>query len=217
MNTYDKPNIFKQDIIHPECKFLNKYKDDLIGNCFYDKDNNKNILKYFTNQHDFECEAILHLYLLNKRITTEFDLGDNKLLYYVTNNKISLYTYLEQSGNHLSHVLLNELFAFVNTFKKSDFIHGNLHIHNIFINPINIKFYAIDFTNSIILQKHQKGQALEFLEYWDFFTLYKSLLKYYSDKPNNKLYKSNHKSVDYLQKLIVNYIHPKILELDLDL
>ena len=168
-------NIFKQDIIDAECKFLNKQN---FSKYFYNKDQNNNIIKYYKNQFDLECELVVYTYLLNKRITNPICQVKHKHLCYITNDKISLYTCLTNQEKFKVNIpfILNELFSFVNTFKKYNFLHGNLNLHNIFIDAKNLKFSVIDLTNAFILEEMYNDKAIiEFFEYWDFFSLYKSL------------------------------------------
>lgn len=190
----NQENIFKQDIIDSECKFLNKNN---FRKYFYNKDNNNNIIKYYKNQYDLECELVVYTYLLNKRISNPICQVKHKRLSYITNDKISLYTYLTNQDKSKVNIplVLNELFSFVNTFKKYNFLHGNLHLHNIFIDPKNKKFSVIDLTNAFILESSNDKIIMEFFEYWDFFSLYKSL-------KNQKCIKYND-----LENTILNYIN----------
>ena len=187
-------NIFKQDIIDSECKFLNKNN---FKKCFYNKDTNNNIIKYYKNQFDLECELVVYTYLLNKKISNPIYQVKHKHLSYITNDKVSLYTYLTNKEKFKVNIpfVLNELFSFVNTFKKYNFLHGNLHLHNIFIDPQNKKFSVIDLTNAFILESSSDKIIMEFFEYWDFFSLYKSL--------KNQLFIKNSE----LENTILNYIN----------
>lgn len=176
-----KNNIFKQDIIDPECCLLNKWKRT-FGTHFYEKASTS-IVKYYQDENNFATEIILHQYLSNKKITTDFKFNlENKQLSYILDDKISLYNYLEtcNESDGLLRVLLNELFAFVNKFKKYNFVHGNLHIANIFVNPKTLKLYTIDFTHSCFLSKQDTSVQQ------DLNSLYKSLKKYFTQKRDNK-------------------------------
>lgn len=193
--TDTKNNIFKQDIVDPNCCYLNKYKRTL-GRSFYEKSSSNNdIVKYYKYKDDFACEIILHEYLSQKRITTDFDIDiKNQTLNYILNDNICLYNYLETCNNYsMLRVLTNELFAFVSTFKKYNFIHGNLHIYNIFINPKTFKLYIIDFTHTRLVQKHH------YINDQDLYSLYKSLHNYFTQK-------GDHKSLLYLKSVGLTYI-----------
>lgn len=200
LKTSIKNNIFKQDIVDQQCCSLNKWKKT-FGTTFYERSidtlNNNHFVKYYTNEHDFACEIILHQYLLKKKITIDFDIDlKNKTLSYIPNNKISLYCYLQTYNDHsMLQVLLNELFAFVYNFKKYNFSHGNLHIANIFINPKTFKVYTIDFTHSHLLPKQCTNSSVQ----QDLNSLYKSLKKYFTQKRDCK-------SILYLDSLMSNYL-----------
>lgn len=189
-----KNNIFKQDIIDPECCLLNK----CLGtrNSFYEKESTS-IVKYYKDEHNFATEIILHQYLLNKKITTDFDIDlKNKKLRYILNGKISLYNYLE-TCNHdgLLRVLSNELFAFVNNFKKHDLVHGNLHIGNIFINPKKLTLCIIDFTHAYLVPCRTNRFDIDNK---DLNSLYKLLHKYFTQKGDCK-------SLLYLDNLFFDF------------
>jgi hypothetical protein len=182
-------NIFKQDIIDPECCLLNKCLGTI--NSFYEKNwDNNNIVKYYKDKDNFATEIILHYYLSNKRITTDFDINlKNKKLSYILDGKISLYNYLETCNHYgILRVLSNELFAFVNNFKKHDFVHGNLHIGNIFINPQKLTLCIIDFTHAYLVPNKSA------IDNKDLDSLYKLLHKYFTQKGDRK-------SLLYLDKL----------------
>lgn len=190
-----KNNIFTQDVVNKNCRLLNKYNGSLLQNSFYEMENS-NIIKYYRNDDEFSCELILHQYLSNKNITLDFDIDlQNKTLCYNITNEISIHDYLESCNNYPTIIiLLNELFGFINTFKKYHLLHGNLHIHNIYINPTTLVMYAIDFTNSKL---YLKSEPIE-LVYHDFYTIYHSLNTYFTKK-------SDHKSLEYMKSLLLNY------------
>lgn len=190
-----KNNIFKQDIIDPECCLLNK----CLGtrNSFYEKETTS-IVKYYKDEHNFATEIILHQYLSNKKITTDFDIDlKNKKVSYILDGKISLYNYLEtcNKSEGLLLVLLNELFAFVNNFKKHDLVHGNLHIGNIFINPKKLTLCIIDFTHAYLVPSRTNRFAIDNK---DLDSLYKLLHKYFTQKGDCK-------SLLYLDNLFLDF------------
>lgn len=210
-----------------ECNFLTSlcFQKD----CFYDKDGKKNIVKHCYDTNVLEWESIVYLYLVDKRMAPLMTLDGNNLCY-ETNDKISLYEYIKSSGDNVNakfpkpniKFILNELFGFICKFREYNFLHGNLHIHNIFINPYTFmkreRFYIIDYSNSFLRDenkksepKHQRSSFLGesdrkiasiFFEYWDFFTVYISL---------KLLLKNNIKNISYLDNLIQSYIKPHIL------
>lgn len=179
--------------------------------CIYDKDPDKKIIKYFSNNTQaLEWESIVYLYLLDKNITAPVTIK-NTHIEYDTRNKISLYEYLT-SKKYNTKLVLNELFGFISTFREYNYLHGNLHIYNIFLNKQTLKFCIIDFSNSflidkIIIPKYQRTSYLgemdmkitsTFFEYWDFFTLYISLKNIITDC--------------YLENLIRYYVKQEVLQ-----
>ena len=190
-------NIFIKD---KECELIHKFS--LNKSIFY-RDSQNNIIKTFFNNFMYKNEIDIYLYLLNKNITLLST--PNKLsLCYNINYEISLYSYLDNYKSNITF-LLNELFCFINRFKSYKFVHGNLHLHNIFLNPNTFvqkgKFYVIDFSNSYIIQKNYTKDKL-FVYNWDFFSLYISLKNFF---------KNDIKNLIYLENLILNYINPSDL------
>jgi hypothetical protein len=215
-----------------ECNYLTKM---CFQQCVYEKDLSSNITKYCSLQEVFEWETIIYIYLLDKNISPIIHIKGNNLRY-DTNDKLSLYQYIKngckkEPDNAVStkldtvsiKLLLNELFGFVCKFRSFYFLHGNLHVHNIFVNPDTFirrgRFYVIDFSNSFLLDridksgpKYQRTSFLGemdhkitsiFFEYWDFFTLYVSL---------KLLFRGNLSIIVYLDILIRNYIKEDVLQ-----
>lgn len=201
-----------------ECNFLTQLN---FQNCYYEKCDKKNIIKRCSNFAVLEWESVVYLYLVDKRIAPLMNFKENNL-YYETSDKISLYEYIRGKNPHIKF-LLNELFGFVSKFRNYNFLHGNLHVHNIFINPDSFirkgHFYVIDYSNSFLLDKssncnspkYQRSSFIGemdkkitsiFFQYWDFFTLYTSL---------KLLLKSNLAETSYLDDLIKNYVNKDIL------
>ena len=133
--------------------------------------------------------------------------------------------FLIKNPNHI-HLIINEAFAFVNTFKKYNFIHGNLHIDNIYINIQDMyQFFVIDLCNSYYsnscsnshsnnaidvtfkrksfidvnknILEHDKFKD-KYCDFWDFICLFFSLNIYFE---NNK----NH--LNYIKESVTNYIN----------
>lgn len=218
---YEDENIFRSisKKTDSECKFLTKLN---FQKCYYEKSNKKNIIKRCFDFEVLQWESVVYLYLVDKRIAPLMTFELNSLCY-ETHNKISLYEYIiDQSKNSNIKFLLNELFGFVSKFRNYNFLHGNLHVHNVFINPNTFTrkghFYVIDYSNSFLLDKSNKSPMYQrssfigeidkkitsiFFEYWDFFTLYISL---------KLLLKSNLDNVAYLDGLIKTYVNNQILD-----
>ena len=219
-------NVFKSwDSIksnNSECFFLNKY---CLQQCYCEKDINNNITKYFIDKDIYEWEVQVYSKLLNKKITPEIKNQRDKYITYVISDKISIYNFLLKNKQYTKFVL-NELYSFVKKFNKYNFLHGNLHLHNIFIDPNNFlskgRFYIIDFSNSYIFKTNRRGVTScpkynrtsfigeydkkasdEFFIYWDFFTLYVSLKMFL---------KNDFENLVYLERLIQNYMSEEIVK-----
>jgi len=216
---YEEENIFKSisEKVDSECKNISSNSYQI---CVCDRDTKRNIVKYCSLQNVFEWEVLVYLYIIDNRIALQTSIVADKIIY-DTSDKVSLYTFLNKYNPNIK-LLLNELFGFVCKFRTFNFLHGNLHIHNIFVNPKMFirrgKFYIIDFGNSFILDKKintfpnynrssfigesDKKISSIFFEFWDFFTLFVSLKIYF---------KNNLDTVVYLETLITNYIPIDIL------
>lgn len=205
-----------------ECMYLNKY---CLQNCYCEKDNANNISKYFIDKEIFNWEIEVYTKLLNKKITLEIEINADKYLTYIISDKVSIYNFLLKNKTYTKFVL-NELYSFVKKFNTYNFLHGNLHLHNIYIDPDKFlskgRFYIIDFSNSYIFKTNRKGVtscprysrtsfigeydkklSQEFYIYWDFFTLYVSLKMFLKNDLENLV---------YLEHLIQNYIPEDIIK-----
>ena len=221
---FKKEIAYKKEIVHKnpltftkdkECELISKFS---LYKCRFERDAKNNIIKFLPNNYMYNKEIKIYLYLLDKHITL-LSTPSKSCLYYHIKDKISLYSFINQYKPNIKFVL-NELFCFINKFISYKFVHGNLHIHNIFINPHTFmqkaNFYIMDFSNSNILNAYTtkincykndnrytndncyKNDNLFFYN-WDFFSLYISL-KFF--------FKNDMKNLIYLENLIVNYINP---------
>ena len=212
-------NIFKliSEKVDYECKNISSNSYQM---CVCNRDTKHNIVKYCSLKSVFEWETLVYLYIIDAKIALQTSIVTDNIIY-DTSDKVSLYTFLNKYKPNIK-LLLNELFGFVCKFRTFNFLHGNLHIHNIFVNPEMFfrrgKFYIIDFGNSFILDKKvntipnynrssfigesEKKISSMFFEFWDFFTLFISLKLYF---------KNNLDIVVYLETLIINYIPRDIL------
>lgn len=196
-------------IVDSECNVLYKYN---MSKCkFYRDFYSNDITKINNNKIKYDQEINIYLYLLNKQMTLLSSPNTKELsLQYKITNEILLYTFLNEYKNTKNKnnlkLVLNELFCFIDKFKLIKFFHGNLNIGNIFINPLNITFYVIDFTHSKINSIIDSNNKL-FMYNWDLFSLYISLKKYL---------KQDMHLLMYLENLITTYIHKTDLQTLLD-
>jgi RIO-like serine/threonine protein kinase len=194
----DKENIFKKisKKIDPVCYNNNKKSQRL---CFYEKDKNDNIEKYFINENMFNWEVKVYLYLIDKNIVSLASSEKQKIIY-STNDKTPLFDILKNDDKNSKNTL-NNLFSFINKFKKIDFIHGNLHLYNIFVDKENM-FTLIDFSYSSFKGIctnlfHEKYNNFD-KNLIDFYTLYIELKEFYI---------KDTKMLVYLENLLKEFNH----------
>jgi hypothetical protein len=205
-NKNKNKNLFRNKNFDLECQMINE-RILSIQNCFCEKNGKKNIIFYFINKKSYDRAVKMYLYLIDQNITPLASSFLNKIEY-ETYDKISLFSYLNKHQSNKKFVM-NELFCFINKFQKINFIHNNLHIHNIFVNENEFlgkgHFYIIDLTNSDIKNESKSDDlcliSAKYQFYWDYFTIYKSLKSYLKDDLDLK----------YLDELIENYIPKEIL------
>jgi len=206
-------NIFKSlsTKLDKECQYINLQCNQ---NCFCKKDITTNNIKRIAldpliSYH--ESNVYLNLLSNNSNITTLMSISHDEITY-ETKRLISLRTFLKNNVDYTTYII-NELFAFINTFKKYNFIHGNLHIDNIYIkinkdNKHSFNFFIIDLCNSYFINNdfcHYKRTSFlneydskkNLLFYWDFCSIWSSLSLFYENK--NKI-------IQYIKSTIVNYI-----------
>ena len=214
---FKKLNIFTT---YDHCYFINfQCKQD----CFCENKEG-NIHKICFNNDIFLHETNIYLNLLsyNADLTTMISTINKQVIVYHIKNFISLRQYMITMTNTIkdkSHIpiLLNEVFSFIHSFKKYNFIHGNPHIDNIYVKIKNTnqldfeKFYIIDLSNSYFnklqdttykrtsfLEEYDKKNHI--LKHWDFLCIFTSLKIYFE----NNIHLLNH--ISYIQSIIVKYI-----------
>jgi hypothetical protein len=179
--------------------------------CFFDKNDFNNIIKYFTNDENYEWEIKVYSYLLHKNITLLSSSRDKKICYQ-TGGTVCLFDFLKKGDDNL---LLNEMFSFVNNFSKIGFVHGNMHICNIFVDIKTLRFYIIDFSNSYIIDQVPDYKRIscshDFLLSWDMYNLYVSLKDFYKNEYKGKLCVQS--KLDYLENIISIYIKSDVLKI----
>jgi len=185
------------------CEYINN-KCIQSCTCYVDNKDPDNILRIFYNYDLYKWEIEVYLKLLDSKIIPLITSYKYEISY-VLKGFVSLRTFFnkkENKNNEKITLILNELYSFINTFKKYNFVHGNLHIDNIYIKKIEnnckitYEFKVIDYVNSYISNIKRKetytrtsflGEYLikeddNFLKYWDFFTVYISLKTFFKNK-----------------------------------
>jgi hypothetical protein len=181
-------NVFKSKK-DEECRQITK---KCVQISFCEKDKHNNISKFYTSEDVLKWELRVYMTLEKWNIVPKIKSG-NLQVTYGTNDLVSLRTMLTRHTIEEYTVFLYELFSFINSFKQLQFVHGNLHIDNIFVEQENqLNFYVIDFANSYLFnskvsqpQYNRSSYIGEYnnklkayhLIYWDFFTMYISLLQ----------------------------------------
>jgi hypothetical protein len=182
-------NIFKSKI-DVECRNIAKKSTQLT---IIKKDSENNICKHFISDEVFKWELKVYQTLKQYDITPKLRKECLQVIY-KTNDLTSLRNYIKKEANINYSFFLNELFSFINYFKTLKFVHGNLHIDNVFISQCkysNIKYYIIDYSNTYLFNtkfapKFKRSSYLGEdnykiltydLIYWDFLTMYISLLE----------------------------------------
>jgi hypothetical protein len=215
----DNENIFKSKI-DLECKNIAKKSTQMI---IIKKDIENNICKHFVSDEVLNWELKVYQTLKKYNITPKLDITKSIGLQvtYNTNHLTSLRNYIKKQKINYS-LFFNELFSFINSFKTFKFVHGNLHIDNVFVSQCKysgIKYYIIDYSNAFLFNtkiapKYKRSSYIgEYnykiltynLIYWDFFTMYISLHEVIG---NNDLIK------DILVNVVRTYVKTeKLLEL----
>ena len=202
--------LFKSELIDMECKYIN---EKCLQECICSKTLDNNIIKKFFDKDSFYWEKEVYLALVERDIVPLASPRMYTIVYH-THNMMSLRSILKNKDCH-KKLILNEVFNFVGIFNKINFIHGNLHIDNIFVDKDN-RFYILDLTNSYYDRakgspkyKRRSFPDFKYNKYLDIFTLYISLklffrydLKYiqYIDSLIN-IYISDDKIVEMLNKM----------------
>lgn len=132
-------SIFKNTIDN-EIKHFNRLSQQ---ECYFSRTSNGNIRKYFSEISFLEWEKKKHKILEQYGIVPEIVYVSQNTIEFDTRNLISLRHFLESRRKHATvSEVINELYSFVNSFKKIGFVHGNLTIDTVYIHtslPIRFK------------------------------------------------------------------------------
>lgn len=194
-----------------------------------------NIIRYFDNDDLYKWEISVYLKLIEiDSHITPLITSKNYEICYELEGYYSLRNFLNNIENKKDEeiiLILNEVYSFINTFKKYNFVHGNLHIDNIFIKKTNnlYDFRVIDYVNSYILNEKYKKynnnsfkrtsflgeyelkENKNFLRYWDFFTMYISLKMLFKNKVYN-LFNLQNITESYIPNDIFDNMLKKIMK-----
>jgi hypothetical protein len=195
------------------------------GACYPDK--NGDLVREYKHEDTrmFKWECHVYTRLRNEGIFPPAKSVPNKIIYLVNDHQ-KLRSLLRKTKSKDLEPFISELFAFVVQFGNLGFVHGNLHVDNIFVNAQG-KYRAIDLVNSYLYDKQSTYTRSSFLgewgdahlsSEWDLFTLYISLKQYFDDSPK-KLFIVNqaiskHIPIDVLHSLMRQYIQLNGMEFD---
>jgi hypothetical protein len=192
-------NIFKTmstPVTDPGLYLNFRILDELYpDSCYYCEVKDNKLSKIFLDKSLFDWDLYIYTKLLPFRIIPNLEIKENELVYDLT-NLISLRQFIKQEYVS-SHLIINELLAFVLSFQLVNFIHGYLTIDTVFVNNIDsnkIKFYVVDFSFSLL----KKSPITSFKKYIDIYTLYNSIIDILRDKD----------MINYLNAEINSYIPP---------
>jgi hypothetical protein len=197
-----------------ECNQLNKNANSAFYTC---RTKDKNICKHYFIDSLFQWESLICLHLFQKSIIPIVEIDSiNLTITYQVKDMMSLRSFLLCNKNK-ARIVISEVFSMIKNFKRYKFIHGNLHIDNIFVNynnnNKNNNLYVVDFTNSNITGSIFKNPyykpSITTPPYYlsdsnvDYMTIYASLLEFIKSKSSgsNKDY-----LLDHLKKQIAEYV-----------
>lgn len=214
-----KDNIFRQitkkcDL---ECHLINCQSNQ---SCYCDKEG-PNIRRICFREEISQYESNVYLTLLSKNsnITNPISINKNEIIYHLKNH-CSLRKFLEKNINNIS-LIMNELFLFIHSFKNYHFIHGNLHIDNIFIDELmssntKIIFKVVDLCYSYFYFNDPVNKRYSYEEkiknYWDFCSMYLSLSIFLNSKGLLKNKKFNIDILHMIKMIIISYIGNDIFQ-----
>lgn len=205
-------NIFRTISRSDPCNDLNKtlLPNFYPHNCFYQMSDNKYLVKYFNDHELYRWELYVYNKLQEHNIVPTFiNYGKSA---YTNMSAIALDTTRMYSLRNVlyskridKHLVINELFSFINKLKEIGIIHNNLTIDSIYIkdNSIQPQFYIIEFTNMKIKKDNEKNLSdLNILntceekhdDNIDIFSLYSSIV---SLEKNNDI-------IEYIKNTILN-------------
>lgn len=218
-----KSYIFKQTQNDTdECQLIN---NKCMQPCICSRTADNDVVREFMCGKIFKWESFVYLTFLDKHLfpaVSAVTYEGTKRLVYHTGRMMSLRSFLTKHDCNTS-LILNELFSYTVKFVEKGFVHGNLHIDNIFVEPKGFltkpKFYTIDYANSFVLNKKRASvpdyNSISFmghdgiptrdayLMYWDIFTLYTSLKIFF---------KNNMDALTYLENQVQLYIPSNTLK-----
>lgn len=194
-------------------KLIEKLKNHTFHDFYFQIDSDKNITKHVPNNNYFNWECEIYKYLLkNQKFPIALPMTPSKNCFIYQTNKLKPLCELLLLKNR--NLILNELFSFVFNLRYSNFVHGNLHIYNIFYDTNSNQFYILNLTDSNELhsnelyspkfnqQRYSRLVEKYDISFCDLLTVYSSLKKFF---------KNDTVTINYLTERINVFIPNDIL------
>lgn len=177
----------------------------------------ENISKRYIEEASFWWESKVYVSLVDRDIFPLMTATSMHMKYYVNGMRSLRVILKEDSARYM--IILYELFNFLKKLTEMNFVHGNLHIDNIYVefDKGHYMFKLVDLSNAYVgdlqpespfyrssfLGEFDCKETHKYFMYWDFFTLMTSLkCEYVND---------GIKSVA-IDKILSLVIKPEILE-----
>ena len=175
----------------------------------------KKYLEDNTKRDMINWENEVKEYLISKKIQCLPFTTTHSEIHYHTKNCIPIYLCLQSKNLKF---FLNEIFSFVNQFKKVGFYHCNTNIYTIYYNKVDCVFSISDFSDSsynrivpknytqLLFNNRQLVNDIP-QKYHDLLSLYLSLFFFFKEDS------SNNKILIYLYDLLNDYVPLKIINI----
>jgi hypothetical protein len=214
----DKNSLVLNRFIFLMKKLIEKLKLHSFHEFYFQENTDKNIVKHVPNENYIRWECQMYQYLLKNQkcpIAVPITISNNCFIYQ-TNKLKSLTEILKNKKS--KNFILNELFAFVFNLKNYNFVHGNLHIYNIFYDDLNNQFYLLNLSDSNFIRKenleipYYNQQVFSRLvekneiKYWDLLSVFSSLKIFFKNDTSTINYIIERISVYIPNETLINYI-----------
>jgi hypothetical protein len=197
---------------------IDKLKSHSFQDFYFQENTDKNIVKHVPNKNYIHWECQMYKYLLKNQktpISVPITISNNCVIYQI--NKLKTLTEILKNKK-TKNFILNELFAFVFNLKNCNFVHGNLHIYNVFYDHLYNQFYLLNLSDSNFIRKENleipnfNQQVFSRLveknemKYWDLLSIFSSLKIFFKNDISTINYLTERISVYIPNDTLINYI-----------
>jgi hypothetical protein len=193
-------------------KLIEKLKNYNYHDFYFQENCDKNIVKHVPNKEYYDWECNIYTYLLkNQKFPIAVPITPSKNCFIYQTNKLKpLIEVLSTIKKR--NLIINELFSFVINLRSINFVHGNLHIYNVFYDREYSQFYLLNLTDSTILGYKEKPKFNQqnysrLVQKND--VLFHDLLTIYSSLKN--FFKNDAKMIKYLTEIICVFIPKTVI------